>query len=328
MLAAALVLAASLISQASRAAEPALPKDGWSSWKVDAVEGSPSWCCWNNRPDQASVCDLSDDRFGYGSRDGASTDAIRIYARTEGGKVQSVRALAASCPVKSKTPIQELEGVATDDSARWLIALNKAQRAGGKFRHDVGEQSLAALAMHRGELAFGELRTLARSDADPKVRKNSIFWIGMLRGEPGVDLVSSVMSNDMDPDVRQHGAFAMSQSKSPRAAAELIRLGKTDKAGDVREKAWFWLAETGAPHAEAAILEAAKKDAEEDVRDHAIFALSQLPDGRATKALVAAAEDRSLSKEQRKKALFWLGQSDEADAATYLDKVLTGQVRN
>jgi hypothetical protein len=38
--------------------------------------------------------------------------------------------------------------------------------------------------------------------------------------------------------------------------------------------------------------------------------------------LIAVAEDRSLTREQRKRAVFWLGPSESADAQACLDKVL------
>ncbi len=322
--AAALMLAASVVSPLS-AAEFVLPKEGWTSWKVDAVEGSPAWCCWNNRPNEFTKCDLDDERFGYGSKDGAKTDSIRIYARTSGGKLASIRALAASCPVESKAPVQELENIATDDSARWTLSVHKQLRDTPTSRHDLDEQALAALAMHRGKVAFDALSAMARGDAEVEYRKRAIFWVAMLRGQPGADLTSNAMFNDKDPEVRKHAAFAITQSKSPRIAAELIKQGTTDHDSDVRQQAWFWLAQSGVPNSEEPLLAAAKNDQDDSVREHAIFALSQLPDDRSTKALVAAAQDRTLSAEQRKKALFWLAQSDSPEAASYLDGILTRQ---
>ena len=69
-----------------------------------------------------------------------------------------------------------------------------------------------------------------------------------------------------------------------------------------------------------------RRISDDHVREQAIFALSQLPDERATRALIAAAEDRSLSSEQRKRAVFWLAQSESEGAQTYLEKVLAGNV--
>jgi HEAT repeat protein len=133
------------------------------------------------------------------------------------------------------------------------------------------------------------------------------------------------MFNDKDADVREQAAFAITQSKSPRVTADLIRLGNTDKEGDVRAQAWFWLAHTGAAESEGAIVAALKKDNDDDVREKAVFALSQLPDERGTRALISVAEDRSLSSEQRKRAVFWLAQSESEGAQKYLEKVLVGK---
>jgi len=52
-----------------------------------------------------------------------------------------------------------------------------------------------------------------------------------------------------------------------------------------------------------------------------------LPDERAARALIAAAEDQSLSREQRKRAVFWLSQSDSDAAQQYLEKVLARYTR-
>jgi HEAT repeat protein len=320
---AAACIALALTSQ-GRSAELAVPKDGWASWQVDAVENAPAWCCfdWDNGKNSTpATCKLDGDNHGYGSRDEAKTSAVRIYAKFAGGKIQRLRSLAAACPVETKSPIQKLENVSTDDSARWLISLAKTAPMG---KHEMGEDLLAAIGMHRGDVAFSALRDTARNEADTEQRKRAIFWLAELRGEPGADVVSSTMFTDKDPEVRKHAGFSMTLSKSPRIGAELIKQGNTDKDGDVRAQAWFWLAHTGAPNAEAPIIAAANKDADDHVREQAIFALSQLPDERAVPALIKAAEDRSLSREQRKRALFWLGQSESPAATAYIDKVLMG----
>ena len=149
-----------------------------------------------------------------------------------------------------------------------------------------------------------------------------MFWLSLARGPAGAAITRSVMFNDRDPDVRQHAAFASTLSKSAQTPADLIRLGNTDKVAEVRGQAWFWLAQTGAAEAEQALATAMRKDADDDVREKAVFALSQLPDERATRALISAAEDRSLSREQRRRAVFWLSHSESDAAQAYLEKVL------
>lgn len=319
----ALCLALLALTPQSHSVELTLPRDGWASWQVDAVEGAPAMCCWSSRDDRqpsTKACRLDDERGNFGSRDHATTDAVRVYARVAGGKIERLRVLAASCLVETATPIRVIN-TTTDDSTRWLVGLSRRGTDAG-MSDDVQENVLAGLAMHRGDLAQNELAALARGNDPAETRKKAVFWLAHLRGTAGAEVATSVMFTDKDPALRQHAAFAITQSKSARVSQDLIRLGNTDKDGEVRAQAWFWLAHTGAPDSEVAIVAALKKDQDDQVREQAICALSQLPDERATRALIAAAEDRSLSNEQRKRAVFWLAQSESKGAQSYLEKVL------
>ncbi|MBB6093900.1 hypothetical protein HNQ60_002781 [Povalibacter uvarum] len=315
----------SVLAPAAFAAELKLPRDGWASWQVPAVEDAPAWCCWDWREGNptARACRLDGSNDGYGSRDGAKTDTVRVYARFDAGKIDRLRALSASCSVQTSTTVQDLGAVSVDDSARWLATLTKRKDSDGT-RPAIGREALAALAIHRGDVAFNELSDVASNDARRKNRKEAVFWLAHLRGLPGAKAATAIMFGDEDADVREHAAFAVSQSKSPEAASDLIRLANTDAASSVRSQAWFWLARTESPATEGAIGSALRKETDDDVRRQAIFALSQLPEGRATRALIAVAEDRSRPSEDRKSAVFWLAQSKATAAQTYLEDVLTG----
>jgi hypothetical protein len=312
----------------ARAAELKLPREGWVSWEVAATEGTPAWCCWGqwkNGHAPPTACPL-DDRGGYGMGDGErdrTTDSVKVYARLAAGKVERLQVLAASCPVQTRTPVQELGTVSGEDSARWLI---ERARQDGAGRRSIGEDALAALAMHEVALAGDALADFARKDASIETRKTALFWLAQLRGEKGVQTVNAAMFGDPASEVRKHAAFAITQSKSAHVAQDLIRLGKTDEVGDVRAQAWFWLSQSELPEAEAALNDALRKDPDDHVREQAIFALSQLPDERATRALIAVAEDRALPREQRKRAVFWLSQAQSDSAQAYLEKILASNV--
>jgi HEAT repeat protein len=251
-LAAAALIATALATPAG-AADPKLPRDGWVSWDVPAVDNAPAWCCldWKDREGVPVTCQLDGRSNGFSSRHRETTDTVTVYARTAGGKLDRLRVFDAACPVEAKTPIAELTDVTADDSARWLLAQMKSK--------PLTDDALAALAMHPGAFAHDSL----------------------------------------------------------------VRLGDSDETAHVRSKAWFWLAMTGAPGVESSISSAIRRDPDGGVREEAVFALSLLPDDRATRALIALAEDRSLSREQRKRAVFWLSQSESTAALAYLDKVLT-----
>jgi len=323
---AALCLTSFALAPRALSAELVLPEEGWSSWQIGAVSDAPDWCCWsdgiNFRDASRMSCRLDASGQGYGSRDHAATDAVRVYAHTAGGKIDRLRVLSASCPVETVTPIHDLGRVADDDSARWLMDLAKRDGA-TTARHDNEDDVLAALAVNRGDAARDGLAGIARNDARTETRKQAVFWMALVRGQEGADITSSIMFTDKDAEVREHAAFSLAQSEAPRVTADLIRLGNTDRAAEVRAQAWFWLAHTAAPEAESAIFTALRKETDAEVRERAILALSRLPDERAAKALLTIAEDRSQSRELRKRAVFWLSQSDSDAALTYLEQVLT-----
>lgn len=299
-----------------------VPADGWVSWSVPAVAKAPAWCCfhWDGGSKAAGGrCNLDSRNGGYGSRDAdAPVETMRIYARLDEGTLEQVRALAPSCPVDSKTAIADLGAVSADDSVRWLE----------RHMGSVEERStdlLAAIAVHAGPVARDALVTVARSGNTQDARKDAVFWMGQVRASDSASMLTAIMFEDADSAVREHAAFALSQSEIPDAETALIRLGNTDREPEVRAKAWFWLAQTGAPGTEAAIAKALSRESDQDVREQAIFALSQLPDDRAVDALGALLDDPARSQEDRKRALFWLGQSDSPRAHDYLARILAGR---
>jgi hypothetical protein len=312
------------VGSQAHAAEPKLPAEGWTSWEEPAVDGAPAWCCYRNGEANGparEACRLDEPDGGYNVRNDETTSAVKVYVKTTGGRIERLRVLSADCPVETKTPVQHQYGVLPEESVRWLSSQVTWNDSDAMTHRPLGESALAALGMHRGNAARDALARYSR-DPNLETRKWSVFWLAMLRGAEGAEITSSVMFNDEDVRVREHAAFALSQSHTSRVAPDLVKLGNTDRSSQVRAKAWFWLAHTGAPESEQAIGAALRKDSDHGVQEQAIFALSRLPGERAARALIAAAEDRALPREVRKKAVFWLSQSRSEAAQAYLEKVL------
>jgi HEAT repeat protein len=306
-----------------------LPRNGWVSWDVPAVDNAPAWCCftdWRKDTPLPGRCELDGKSHGFGSRGRETTDTLRIYARLANGQVERLRALSPSCEAAAESPIRHLGNRNPDASAAWLRGIIKAtaptDKDASKQGRGTDRDAVAALALHRGDLALGMLADEARSGLTRERRKQAVFWLGEARGEPGVDVLKPIMAADTDAKIREHAGFAVSQSRSPRAPALLIQQGENDADTKVRSQAWFWLAQTKSLEADRAISDAVRLDPEKKVRHQAIFALSQLPAERAVKALTKVAENRDLAREDRKQAVFWLGQNKSPEAAEWLERVL------
>jgi HEAT repeat protein len=92
---------------------------------------------------------------------------------------------------------------------------------------------------------------------------------------------------DKDPEVRSHALFSLSQTNDPTAGEWIV--GRLD----------------------------AEKD--DDVREQAVFALSQLDDG--TDWLLKVLRSKR-DPETMRRALFWLGQSNDPRALEEISKIL------
>lgn len=295
------------------------PADGWVRWEVATVDDAPRWCCfsWEGKRSTPAVCDLDGPDHGFGSRsEDDSVSQMRVYAQFAQGKVERVRTLAADCPVQTRDPI----AVATmtgQQSVDWLVARVTPRSA-------LSSDALAALAVHRGAVAGAAIAAIARHAEHIENRKEAMFWATQVRADEGLQLVLPMLNGDADARIREQAAFAVAQTKAPTAIKALLLQAKSDASHSVRSHAWFWLAETGAAQIEAEIAAALRKEKSSAVREQAIFALSQLPEPRNVHALIATAKDQGLTREDRKQAIFWLGQSESTDAVRYLDGVLDG----
>ena len=104
---------------------------------------------------------------------------------------------------------------------------------------------------------------------------------------------------------------------------DLLRLARDRSlAVDTRRQAVFWLGQA-AGEAATRGLDSIAADGRGDleVREHAVFALSQRPGDEGVPALVRIARSGP-HPELRRKALFWLGQSDDPRALALFEELL------
>jgi hypothetical protein len=105
---------------------------------------------------------------------------------------------------------------------------------------------------------------------------------------------------------------------------ELLALAKDTRARTpTRKNAVFWLSQAAGDEATKGLSELAEDDDENrEVRDQAVFALSQLDHNEGVPILIRIAKTNRDPK-IRRKALFWLGQSDDPRALKLFEEILT-----
>jgi HEAT repeat protein len=247
----------------------------------------------------------------------SGTTELYVLVETKAGLPSRVRVVSPSCPVDGAK--RSLVWLGPVEPGASLTALSRLLEVNANV-NDVEEPALAAIAYHADARADAviEKRAFDRTLSEDS-RKQAIFWAGNARGEAGYRLVERVLASEPDGDIREHAVFALTQSSVPGAAERIKRVAIEDRDNEVRAQALFWLAQTNANGAGDWIV--GRLDAEQDdhVREQAVFALSQLKDG--TDWLLKILRSKR-DPETIRRALFWLGQSDDPRALQEIEKIL------
>ena len=155
LLFAALVLAA--IASESAAAPPGLDADGWHTWLVQSEDGTLRCCgTWSRGKISAAGCDLDSSRPVRTCNDLVTTDAVRIYLRSESGRVTDIRVLSPECPVESRYEIHDRGRLDKADGPAHLAGIFAAKEA-----------VMKALGTGMAGAAFSEIRILHRDGGQP-----------------------------------------------------------------------------------------------------------------------------------------------------------------
>jgi len=122
----------------------------------------------------------------------------------------------------------------------------------------------------------------------------------------------------------EHAVFPAIIADSVTVWPDLLRLAKNTRVSrKARRQAVFWLGQAAGEAATRGLTDLVDdKATDRDVRESAVFALSQRPHDEGVPALIRIARENP-DPELRKKAIFWLGQSDDPRALALFEELLT-----
>lgn len=117
--------------------------------------------------------------------------------------------------------------------------------------------------------------------------------------------------------------FAASIADSTTIWPELLQIARDERLSrKVRRTAVFWVGQAAGEAATRGLTELVDDNAaERDVRTQAVFALSQRPRDEGVPALIRIARENK-DPEIRRKAIFWLGQSNDPRALSLFEELL------
>jgi HEAT repeats len=310
-----------------RSIQNAQSSAAWVGYAVPIVAGDRQMCCWNNNSRgcflEPSVNDRGVNVANTGPVKLEGPTHLVVLFRIENRQMGKIRTFTPECELDAGgLPFVWLTGVTPAESIQVLHAIAKDTASQTREQLRNADGAVSAIAMHADPAADSALEELLLPSHPEQVRRQAIFWLGNARGQRGFQLVSKIVREDPSDKIREHAVFALTQNKDPQAANVVVAVAHNDKSARVRGQALFWLAQRAQRKvAESAINDAIANDPETEVKKKAVFALTQMPSGEGVPLLIQVARNNK-NPEVRKQAIFWLGQSKDDRALSFIEEVL------
>ncbi len=127
------------------------------------------------------------------------------------------------------------------------------------------------------------------------------------------------LAEDYDDDVGKDAIFAAAMADSVTVWPDLARIAQDDSRPlELRKQAVFWIGQNADNGAVDVLEDILDSSPEHEMRERAIFALSHHDSDRSTRVLRDFATSAHESQRLRERAVFWLGQGGDEDAAEFL----------
>lgn len=186
---------------------------------------------------------------------------------------------------------------------------------------DIQDKAVFALSQHDSPRAQQALRVYAeRGEVPEPAREKAIFWLGQSGSTENGTFLRSLYGRLKSEDLRKKVVFSLSQMGGAENGKWLLGLARDSAQGiEMRKQALFWAGQAGVPIEELTGFYATVAD--QAMREQLVFVYSQRNEPAALEKLIEIAR-RDPNPELRKRALFWLGQSQDSRAVQVLQEII------
>jgi len=186
------------------------------------------------------------------------------------------------------------------------------------------EKALFALSESDSERAEQILRRYALDASQPDdIREKALFWLAERQGGGDVAFLSELFGRVDSESLRERVLFAAGESEDPEAADWLLGVAAdASEPMELRKKALFWAGESEIEGVDARLIGLYDRVGEPELKDQLLFVYSELDTPVAIDKLFQVARTEN-DPELRKKALFWLGESDDPRVPGFLEELIS-----
>jgi hypothetical protein len=243
--------------------------------------------------------------------------ADRIAAAPDGTVRVSFAARAGVCGNGRNVITQECQGGTCGRQTVWMDG--RSVRDEVAYDCDAGPVRVS-LTVQRGHVESLRTYVGGRWVTPPAA---AVTDLGTASARDAADFLLDLAARE-DSRVGEEAILPATLADSVTVWPTLLTLARSARVPRrTRRQAVFWLGQAAGAAATRGLSALLDEDGvERDVKEQAVFALSQQPHGDGVPALIRVARTHP-DRELRRKALFWLGQSDDPRALALFEELLT-----
>jgi len=245
--------------------------------------------------------------------------AMFLISQHQGPEVEALLLEAVRSDPDLEVREQGVFWLSQVDSEGAVTALDSILRT--SIDRAIQEKAIFALSQHQSSVAMKSLRDFVQRQASPAdLRENAIFWLGQADRSENAQFLRTLFTTVKEPALKEKILFSIAQHGDAEDRRWLLDLAaNANEDLEVRKKAVFWAVQGSEEVPELYTLYDRTTDRE--MKEQLVFAYSQRKGKAAADKLIQIARsDRD--REIRKKALFWLSQSDDPRVVKLLEEII------
>ncbi len=182
---------------------------------------------------------------------------------------------------------------------------------------EMRKKAVFILSQKDPKVAIPILKKIALTDSDPEIKENAIFWLGQTDSDECVDILIDIYDKSNGSNTKKKVLFSLSQMDKPKAFNKLKEVAANKKDESLCGEALFWLGESGSKDVLKIYSDVLEGNAGLAIQKKALSGLTRYDHAEAIPLLIKVAKTHK-SKELKKEAIFWLGQSNDPRVANIL----------
>lgn len=250
---------------------------------------------------------------------GLRRKAVFLVSQKESPETESILLNAARNDPDDEVREQSVFWLSQTGSETAVSALDSILRTSKDT--ELQKKAIFSLSQMDSPRASAIIRSYAeRTDTPSEVQEQAIFWIGQHDSPENAAFLKSLYKRLSNEELKEKVIFSLSQMEGQGSGKWLMDLA-TDETEpiEMRKKALFWAGQTGTSITDLIGLYGRTKNSE--IKEQLIFVYSQRGDKASMDKLLDIAKNEP-DKELKKKAIFWLSQSDDPRAAGFLQSII------